>query len=735
MNSYGSLPEYKLKAHIPNFHGGLQIEELLDWFYEVESFFNFIDVPDSSKVKLVTYKLKGGDAAWWDKLCDDRRKLSQTSLTQGARLVEEYIAELYSLVARNQLNESKEQWVARFIEGLNRLIQQGMTQSVYTMVESIQKSIKIERRVLHISRQASPRQVRYQHCYKVAKPYTYHYGNQSERGSIVVVDPHERNYGQPILQPQTTNFTSSQSPLPADTAPLMSIPSVKPSQVTQRRDVAPTTRGNKYEKQFPPLSKSPNPYSKFQGDICNKCNQTGHTSSDFRKFHAYINETQEETQVEDALEEDELTYLQEHETYDADFLGVIRPILIFEPCLTQRHNIFKSHCLIEEQLCSMIIDSGSTENYVSAKLVENLVYLYEDSALCDVINMNAASLLLGKPLQYDIRAVHNCYENTYTFVHEGFTKVLWPLKSSISVNEPADKKTTALVATVVHSLKQTHSLRSHEFIKPMVDIPDKEEHLSHLSQVFKALHDNFLYVNLKKCAFFTNRVTFLGYIVSDTGISVDDAKIKEIIDWPIPTSIRENEDTDKSFNLLKEKLCSAPVHAMPNFDKPFEIHCDASIVGINVVLSQDAHPIAYYSKKNSDTRKKFSTYELELISLVHALKNWHPYLIHNEFIVNTDNRALKFLKTSAKVNRIHDRWLSTINQYTFSIKHQSGKLNQVADALSRRAHLLVTLKHESLDFDFLKDIYSEDKDFQNLWENGLGGHFVRAKTIALVEER
>ncbi|XP_026450935.1 uncharacterized protein LOC113351089 [Papaver somniferum] len=178
-----------------------------------------------------------------------------------------------------------------------------------------------------------------------------------------------------------------------------------------------------------------------------------------------------------------------------------------------------------------------------------------------------------------------------------------------------------------------------------------------------------------------------------------------------------------------------------------------------------------------DTRKKWSTYELELIALVQALKNWHPYVIHGEFVVNTDTQALKFLKTSSKFNRMHDRWLSTINQYTFSIKHQSGKLNQVADALSRRAHLLVTLKHEFLAFDFLKDLYSEDKDFKNLWEtcgsstgsvddyliqdgfvfkgnrlhiprcslrlhliqelhgSGLGENFGCDKTIALVEER
>ncbi|XP_026453100.1 uncharacterized protein LOC113353835 [Papaver somniferum] len=289
---------------------------------------------------------------------------------------------------------------------------------------------------------------------------------------------------------------------------------------------------------------------------------------------------------------------------------------------------------------------------------------------------------------------------------------------------------------------------------------------------------------------------------------------------------------DISFNTLKEKLCTAPILVFPNFEKPFEIDCDASIVGIGAVLSQEGHPITYHSEKNSETQKKWSTYELELLSLFQDLKKfewteamdisfntlkeklctapilvlpnfdkpfeidcdasivgigvvlsqedlkkWHTYLIHREFIVNTDNHALKFLNTSAKVNRMHDRWLDTINKYTFSVKHKSGKLNQVADTLSRRRHLLTTIRIESFAFDYIKDIYPEDEDFSKLWNqcssqnhrvddfiiqdgflfkgnrlcilegslclhlmrelhgSGLGGHFGRDKTIALVKER
>ncbi|XP_026458570.1 uncharacterized protein LOC113359097 [Papaver somniferum] len=481
IHSYGNLPEYKLKDDIPSFHGGLQIEGLLDWFYEVESFFNFMDVPDSSKVKLVAYKLKGGAATWWETLCEDRDKyhkppirtwkrmrellrakflpkyykqqlfLKLQNCRQGAKLVEEYVAEFYGLVARNQLKETEEQLVAFFIDGLNNLIQQGMTQSAFNMDE---KGSTV-----------------------VVDP--------SSQGSTVFVDPQDRSSNQPYQQQQTTSILS-------EPAPTMHISSAKTPHAPPQRNFVRNTRGNQFPQEFPPLSKGSNPYSKFRGDKCNKCNQTGHTSSDCRNFHAYINEVQEDTPADEKLGDDE----------------------------------FKSHCFIEEKLCTMIIDSGSTKNYVSAKLVEKLglpvtlhpkpysigwinnsstqqtnhqclvkfsFHEYSDYALCDVINMTEASLLLGRPWQYDIRDVHNCYENTYTFFHEGFTKVLWPLQSSTSVKEPTDNKTAGLVATIVHSLQPTHSLSSHEADKPMVEIPDKVQPLlSSFSDLFPTELPNVL---------------------------------------------------------------------------------------------------------------------------------------------------------------------------------------------------------------------------------------------------
>jgi len=206
------------------------------------------------------------------------------------------------------------------------------------------------------------------------------------------------------------------------------------------------------------------------------------------------------------------------------------------------------------------------------------------------------------------------------------------------------------------------------------------------------------------------------------------------------------------------------------------VECDASIVGIGAVLSQNSRPITFYSEKLSEARRKWSTYELEVYAVFRALKVWEHYLVQREFVLFSDHQALKFLNSQNNVNRMHARWISFIQRFSFSLKHKAGRLNWAADALSRRALLLVTLQTKVTGFDCLKELYATDEDFQDIWAKcqagisigglhiqegylfhgnqlciprsslraqlihelhggGLSGHLGRDKTIALAEEK
>jgi hypothetical protein len=103
------------------------------------------------------------------------------------------------------------------------------------------------------------------------------------------------------------------------------------------------------------------------------------------------------------------------------------------------------------------------------------------------------------------------------------------------------------------------------------------------------------------------------------------------------------EGAARSFEIIKEKLCTAPVLVLPDFDKLFEVECDASIVRIGAVLLQEGKPVKFFNEKLGETRQKWSTYELELYAILRALKVWEHYLIQREFILYTDHQVLKFI--------------------------------------------------------------------------------------------
>ena len=85
--------------------------------------------------------------------------------------------------------------------------------------------------------------------------------------------------------------------------------------------------------------------------------------------------------------------------------------------------------------------------------------------------------------------------------------------------------------------------------------------------------------------------------------------------------------------------------ALPNFDKLFEVDCDASGVGIGVVLSQEKKPVAFFSEKLSDAQQKWTTYDKQFYSLMRTLKTREHYLVGREFVLYLDCDALKHLNS------------------------------------------------------------------------------------------
>src|SRR5215470_19535225 len=245
-----------------------------------------------------------------------------------------------------------------------------------------------------------------------------------------------------------------------------------------------------------------------------------------------------------------------------------------------------------------------------------------------------------------------------------------------------------------------------------------DEHIDHLRAVLNVLRAESLFGNLKKCSFCTNQIIFLGYVVSAKGIEVDEEKVKAIKEWPTPKSITEvrsfhglgsfyrrfvkdfstiaapltevvkknvgfkwGEEQATAFTLIKEKLSSAPLLALPNFSKMFEIECDASGIGIGAVLLQEKRPIAYFSEKLSGAALNYPTYDKEMYALVRTLETWQHYLWPKEFVIHTDHESLKHLKGQGKLNRRHAKWVEFIETFPYVIKYKQGKENVVADAL------------------------------------------------------
>ncbi|KAL4291230.1 hypothetical protein GQ457_14G015180 [Hibiscus cannabinus] len=244
--------------------------------------------------------------------------------------------------------------------------------------------------------------------------------------------------------------------------------------------------------------------------------------------------------------------------------------------------------------------------------------------------------------------------------------------------------------------------------------------LSNLEKVLIRCKETNLVLNWEKCHFMVDEGIVLGHKISSKGMEVDKTKIEVISKLPPPTTVKGirsflghagfyrrfiedfskitkplcslleqgrqfefNEDCTKAFNLLKQKLVSAPIVEPPDWTLPFELMCDASDYAVGAVLGQRKgkifHPIYYASKTLNDAQVNNTTTEKEMLAVIFAFDKFRSYLIGAKVTVYIDHSAIKYLlsKKDAKPRLI--RWILLLQDFDVEIIDRKGTENQVAD--------------------------------------------------------
>ncbi|GJU15533.1 putative reverse transcriptase domain-containing protein [Tanacetum coccineum] len=146
----------------------------------------------------------------------------------------------------------------------------------------------------------------------------------------------------------------------------------------------------------------------------------------------------------------------------------------------------------------------------------------------------------------------------------------------------------------------------------------------------------------------------------------------------------ELEKAEAAFQLLKQKLCSAPILALPEGRENFVVYCDASRKGLGTVLMQREKVKAYASHQLKVYEKNYTTHNLEFGAVVFALKIWRYYLYDMKCVVFTYHKSLQHILDQKELNMRQHRWLELLSDYDCEIHYHSVKVNVVADALSRK---------------------------------------------------
>jgi predicted aspartyl protease len=262
-----------------------------------------------------------------------------------------------------------------------------------------------------------------------------------------------------------------------------------------------------------------------------------------------------------------------------------------------------------------------------------------------------------------------------------------------------------------------------DLIIPSVDINEGKERFS---RVLTRASEYGLKINWKKCQILKSNVNFLGYVIEKGSIKPSVEKTKAVQGFPEPKNVRNvqsflgltgffrkfilnyaiiarplteltKNDVEfrfdlkerGAFNALKNALCTQPVLALYCPFAETELHTDASALGLGAILLQkdsedrQMHPIHFASWKTTRHEERYSSYKLEVLAVVRALKKFRSYLVGISFKIVTDCKAFTQTMTKKDICPQIARWALNLEEFKYTLEHKEGKKMQHVDALSR----------------------------------------------------
>ena len=279
-----------------------------------------------------------------------------------------------------------------------------------------------------------------------------------------------------------------------------------------------------------------------------------------------------------------------------------------------------------------------------------------------------------------------------------------------------------LMRKVLVGLKNTECY----FDNIVVHSSNWSDHLADVNALLQRLRDHGLTAGPSKCFMAFNEIKYLGFALGNNCLSPLDEKIRAVIDMPLPNTKKQLRSflssvsfyrkfipnlsdivapiqellkkyssntliwTDlqkERMDLLKAKLSHPPILALPDYSKVFYLRTDASDTGLGAVLLQShdgvLKPIAYASRSLLDREKRYAVIEKECLSIVWAVEKFKTYLYGKDFVLQTDQQPLTYLRNMRNGNNKLMRWSLSLQPYSFTLDYIKGSDNVGADFLSR----------------------------------------------------